>query len=917
MANTRGSVFLLVIGILAIIFFAAGTFMASTVDESRQTMISLRGVHAVSLAEAGLERAMRIISDDVNNVSLDEVSADDLAILLRMPAKKMTGGLLGISGSLGEDDQLALPSTVTKEFVLKKEDLQAGIDNSELDDLVNYMTSENNTSAGIKSYEIEVKISIDKAFRIAPGNDYKDFKTPGVDIGWNMRPDVKNFLNGQGYSPLEIGFPNDITWLDFSIPIKVAGFTLFNINLVNIVDNIMPDISIGGQKKSFKDLTKLDTMADLLLNNVIAKGQKKIYPVEVKVDQLNMPTTVSELWPTGAGINDSIKEQYLEKYGQVKLSSEAKITYNDGYTARRVISATKDFKVADCEPIAPMYSFFIGNMHNEYIQFNNYGGTFTVSNFDYTGVFGKVKEIFTGGGSNLTDDELEKREFPGLIRVNYLDTSDDEDMPILCNVSLMGDWGAPKIKDDDGGLIGSIMNGLDATIIVAPSTSMSVVGAKTNINADIGTRDTETGELVPVNLKGSATGEQATPLIGDGSPTGKYEISGGASTETSVKGLDDYFKKIVAPANLNLIPNVGNLSTNLIALAITYAMKPLVQAAPLPNGIVSSPDCFQKWEMPYMGTSNSVYTIPNTGTGVNKTHLFGPAGMNPTLSREIEGNVLKGFRQWKMCIVGLKLTDRIPIMVGITLPPFPIPIWATSDVYNKYDYNLAPLKPNKEDGSIDKKVYSYDPAKLENMPPNLYTPEQYIKKATYYYESEKAFLDDLPNRMTTVNGKNVFVLNGITFVSGSLGSVSAPFPAEDTFYVVGKGMLICSGNIYLGGSIKALDRHEDEKTVFTLMSRSGALMLLGGSGMNKQLEIEGSLYTDKGIYCHANYSLHIIGNWVTNRFSKAAMGGTVKVSYVSSRVRNSMGSLHPERGKFDPSRYHASFSPTWASWRVE
>ncbi len=917
MIKKKGSVFLLVIGILAIIFFAAGTFMASTVDESRQTSISLRGVHTVSLAEAGLERAMRILSDEINNVSLDEVSADDLAILMRMPAQKMSGSILGISGSLGEDEQLALPSKVTKEFVLTKEDLQFGIDNSELDDLVYYMTSDDKSDKGIKDYEIKVTASLDKAFRISPGNDYKDFKTPGVDISWNMRPDVKNFLNGEGYSPLEIGFPKNLTWLNFSIPVKFAGIEIFNINLVNIVDNLMPNINVAGKSRSFKDLTSLDFMADTLLNDIIAKGKKKIYPVDVKVDQIPMPKSASELWPAGSGINEGLKEQYLEKYGQIKLSSEAKITYNDGYTSRRVISATKDFKVADCEPIAPMYSFFISNIDNEYIQFNNYGGAFYVKNFDYTGSLGKLVEIFAGT-EHLSDKDLEKREFPGLVRVNYLDKTENGDKPIICNVSLMGDWNAPKIRGDDTGMVNNVMKGLDTTIMLAPSTGMEVVGAKTNINADITRRDTETGEEVPLSFKGPKTDDDGyVPLFGDGAPSGIYDTSAKAQTDVKTKGAKDYLSKMTSATNLNLIPNVGKFSTNVIALAVTYALRPLIQAAPLPKGSLNAPDCFQKWEMPSMGTSNSLYTIPNTGTGANKTHLFGPSSMHPTLSREIEGNVLKAFKQWRMCIVGLNTIDRIPIMVGVFLPPLPIPIWSTNDVLNKYDYNLAPLKANKEDGSADTKTYSYDPDKLENMPPNLYTPEQYIKKATYYYESDKAFLDDLPNRMTTVNGKNVFVLNGITFISGSLGNNRETFPPEETFYVVGKGMIVCSGNIYLGGNIKALDRNEDERTVFTLMSRGGALLVLGSNSGDNQLELEASLYTDKGIYCHSNYSLHIIGNWVTNKFSKAAMGGTVEVSYTSSRVRTSVGSLHPERGKFDPSRYHVSFSPTWASWRVE
>jgi hypothetical protein len=118
--------------------------------------------------------------------------------------------------------------------------------------------------------------------------------------------------------------------------------------------------------------------------------------------------------------------------------------------------------------------------------------------------------------------------------------------------------------------------------------------------------------------------------------------------------------------------------------------------------------------------------------------------------------------------------------------------------------------------------------------------------------------------------------------------------------------------MFLGCNIKVLDRSADDLTVFSMIIRNGGLLVLD-SGV--QREIQGSVYTDKGLYVHANSSMHFIGNWATNQFSKAAMGGTVVVDYVSSRVRNSLASLHPERGKFIPSRYHVSFSPLWSSWR--
>ena len=126
-------------------------------------------------------------------------------------------------------------------------------------------------------------------------------------------------------------------------------------------------------------------------------------------------------------------------------------------------------------------------------------------------------------------------------------------------------------------------------------------------------------------------------------------------------------------------------------------------------------------------------------------------------------------------------------------------------------------------------------------------------------------------------------------------------------------MIVCSGNIYLGCNIKTLDQSEKEHTVFTMMCRKGGLII---TDPNLKLRFEGSLYTDYGIYLNGKSSLHIVGNWVTNEFNKVAMGGTIVVDYVSSKVRSSLGSLHPTRGKYDPSRYHVSFSPTWASWRA-
>lgn len=909
--DRQGSAFIVVVGVLGVILFASTMFMSSTIEEGRQTSLSVRGLHANSLAEATLERAMRMLADNVNEVDPKKVKASDLAVKLRLPAKVKPGITLGLSGNLGDDEQLDLDDVTTEEIILTKADLQEGVDNNELDALVAYMTSE-----GAKDYDVKVKVKIEKAFRLSPGKDYSSFKVPGVDIAWNLRPDVKNFLEGKGYSPLEIGFPKDVSWLEFSIPVKIGPITLVNINLTGVVDKLMPKITVAGKERSFKELTSLDFFADTLVNNLFGNGKKR-YPIEIKFDSIPMPTDAASLWPAGVSITPTLDQgQYLEKYGQIKLECEASITYQDNYTAKRRVSAVKDFKTADCEPVAPMYSFFIANLKNDYLSFNNYGGTFMVNNFDYSGTFSKIKEVFTGP-KEVSDEELKKREFPGLIRVNYSDKSADGSRPLICNVALMGDWGAPPVAGDNSGFVKNIFQGMGAAMVLNNKTKMAMVGGKYNINAEVTKKDPTTNVAVPVKLAGpSANGGPAQPIFGT---PGKYGLDFSSKPDPLKSNVSvEYLQKLVGANSLNLIPNVGKMSTNVLALAVTLALKPLVDGTPLTAGAVQIPDCFEKWEMPYMGTGNSFYTIPTTGTGANRTSLFGAGGLHPTLSREVEGNVLKRYRQWKMCMVGLNPMDRLPLLpfppVFLPPPPLVIPIWVAQEVLTKYDYNLEPLKANTAAGTSDKKTYEYDPSLLQNMPPNLYTSEQYAKKATYYYENAEAFMEDLPNRTTTINGKKVFILNGVSYISGSLGSPASPFTAgEENFYVVGKGMIVCSGNLYLGCNIKALDRTEDDLTVFSLILRNGGLLGLAGG---KQYEVEGSLYTDKGIYCHADSSVHILGNWVTNQFNKAAMGGTVAVDFVSSRVRNSLGSLHPERGKFDPKRYHVSFSPQWASWRA-
>lgn len=911
--NKSGSAFIIVIGVLSVIIFAACMFMTSTIEEGRQTNMSIRGLHAASLAEAAMERAMHVLSKKINKVDPSTASANDLSILLRLPCSEGSS-TMGQSENFGSDKALNLSDECKKEIILTKDDLQGEEFGTDLDELVDYMTDK-----GAKSYEITVKAKVAQAFRNSPGNDYPDYKIPGVDIGWNTRYDVKSFLNGEGYTAFDIKIPEGIKWLSFSIPINIGGIKLLDINVTNIVGGLLPDISVGGTSYTFEEFTEVSTLCDLLLNQLIAKGAKQIYPIHVKFDKFDMPKSVGELWPAGTPVSEG-DGQYLEKYGQLSLECEAKISYQDRQTAARRVTATKDFKVADCEPPAPMYSFFINNMQNEAISFNNYGGQFYINNFDYTGVLSKVKQAITGafsGGNTASDDE--GKEIPGLIRVNYKDESGTN--PLICNVGLVGDWGGQPIEGESDNIAAKLFSGIEALMILCPDTSMAVVGAKYTLNTAVNKKNPDTNESVPVKLKGTyEKGQTGTnPFAGASFADFSAKITG--IREGGLAKASDLLKSMAGLGGINLVPDVGGMSTNVIALAITLALKPLTENVTSALGVngIGVPDCFQSWDMPTMGTKNSLYPIPTTGTGSNKTHFFGYGGLHPTLTKEIEGNVMKYYRQWAMCIVGMNATDRLPLLPfpPVFLPPAPlvIPIWKAGEIIEKYDFNLENFKAHGDDGKADMEANAYDPALLENMPPNLYTNEQYAKKATYYYENAQAFIEDLPNRTTEIDGKTVFVLNGISYISGSVGEPNNPFTVEggDTLYVCGKGMIVCSGNFYMGCNIVSIDRNEEEPTVFSLICRKGGLMVMTGG---LKLRFEGSLYTELGMFVHQNSSLHIVGNWVTNAFNKAAMGGNVAIDYVSSRVRTSLGSLHPIRGKYDPRRYHVSFSPVWASWRA-
>lgn len=951
----QGNVMAVVIGILAVLFTAAVYFGSSTIDRTRQSKRALGGDQTASLAEAAVNRAIHIMSKAMNDPKSFDKAANikNLAIMLRYPLPVKTPEANEANAELGKDDLLDI-SVMEKEGVpskveLKLADLRIKPQGEDwLDEMIAYACADR-----AKSYDVTVTVEIEKACRInakpLPSGKYE---VPGIDCEFSVRKDVLGFLENKGMLNFILEFPDWLSLFNFSIPIKVwvpivdLEITLATIDPAPIIDLAVKPLTKGSQLADamncpdgigVKDYFVLDKILRALFHRMLDKPN--LYPIKIMFDK-DFFTATSDLWPSAVKVPEDYS-RHVEKYGNIKISSVARIEFNDGTSSERRIEATKDFKVSDFMPMAPLYSFFMANATNDRVNFNDNGGQFYVNN---------------SAGRIMSKDEREKRkETAGQIRVNFKpdDWSDtNPGTPLVINTSLMGHHQGPKLSGN--GVANTAMNlavGADGLLMLGRTKNAIISKASYNIDGTINSKNVNTrkGSPLPKELKFSRgpvrhgfqlssdiSAQHAKMLHQDPKyieNRKQYQTSALKQRNDSYKwwtkdehkmAHEDYLKK--KAESISFLPDPEKISSNIFSFGISMAIRAVGQSlnAPIGNGAVvlgSNPpaDAFARMKLPWMGTSNSYYCLPSLGWGQNKTHLFGLNAWYPTLSRDIEGMVAKRYRQWHVTIVGLFAKDRLPLLPfpppWCFLPPVPVPFWFADQIINKYDYNMWFMKAyDPDDDTADAGMSMYDPEYTVNMPANFYATEQYAKKSNYFYADAESFVKDLPNRMVTLDGKKALQLNGITFIAGSLGTDSKPFtaPEGDTFYVTGKGMLVVSGNVSLGCSIKYLEEPE-KPTVFSLIVRNGGLIVTNSG----DFVIEGSVFTNRGLYVGSNTTLNIQGNWVTNEFAKHRMRGEVMVDYVASKLRPSLGSLHPQTGKYDPRRYNLALSSRWSAWKVD
>lgn len=957
MKPRKGNILAAVVCILGVIFAVAIYYGSATVDRTRQTKRALGGDQAASLAEAGLMRGIHVMSKSMNTEDAfkKDANGQSFAVLLRYPLPVKSGSVNENSPEeLGKDEMLDISVMEAEGFSPKVEltlkDLRIKPEGEDwLDEMVTYASNNK-----VKDYEVTVTFELEQAFRITPKPlESGKYEVPGIDCEAAMRKDVVDFLENKGRLSFVIEFPDWLSLFNFSIPIDLwiplinKKITLATIDPAPIIDLAVKPLTKGTQLANamncpdgigVKDYFVLDKISRALFHQILDKPQ--FYPVKIFFDK-DFFMQPSDLWPSGVKVPQD-HSRYVEKYGTLKVSSTARINFVDGTFSERRINATKDFKVSDTEPMAPMYSFFCANTTNDRINFNDNGGQFYVNN--------------SSGRLFSKADRDARKEIPGQIRVNFKPEdfvdAGSPGTPIVINTSMMGHFDGPKLAESgfgNGAL--NLAAGTDGLMMLGRTKSMVVAKASYNMDATVYSKNVKSkkGSPLPKELKfsrgplrhGFQLSSQALPKVKMLHKDPKYienrkqyqssalkqrndSYQWWANDEKFKMKHEDYLKK--KAESINFLPDPEKFSSNIILFGISMALRGMGQSITLPpQGTVtfgSTPpvDAFSRMMMPWMGTRNSYYCLPSLGWGQNKTHFFGNFSWYPTLSRDIEGMIAKRYRQWHVTIIGLFAKDRLPLLPfpppWCFVPPIPVPFWFADQIINKYDYNMFFMKAyDADDDAADGSMSMYDPDYMINMPANFYSIEQYAKKSNYYYNSQENFLKDLPNRMVEIDGKKALQLNGVTFIAGSLGTDSTPFvnpDGGDTFYVTGKGMIVVSGNVSLGCHIKCLDEGA-KRTVFSLIIRNGGLIATNEG----DLVFEGSLYTNRGLYIGSNTRLNIQGNWVTNEFAKHRMRGEVMVDFIASRVRSSLGSLHPVVGKYDPRRYYLALSPRWNAWKVD
>lgn len=273
-----------------------------------------------------------------------------------------------------------------------------------------------------------------------------------------------------------------------------------------------------------------------------------------------------------------------------------------------------------------------------------------------------------------------------------------------------------------------------------------------------------------------------------------------------------------------------------------------------------------------------------------RTLLFGNFHLEFPMSMRVEGYLKKVYTHIRLLLVKIYIPP-IPI-IGFAGMDIPIPwFWAKAV---KEPYGFCQWPPYKSDAEGKT---AWDPNKKGNLPANVYSPTQYLKKASYFYASSHDFNKDIENRTIIHNGKPTFICDGVTFVNDNLW-------LNEPLHVMGRGIIVAAANVHIGADITREEKDANgNNTVFSIVARNGAIVNHYGKH-----EVHACLFGDKGILNPIGATLTVHGNLVVNRFKRKDCQGDLHVYYDSNHCRSSLLSMIRPVAKWDPTRYYVTLS---------
>ncbi|NLM16689.1 MAG: hypothetical protein GX221_03100 [Candidatus Riflebacteria bacterium] len=204
---------------------------------------------------------------------------------------------------------------------------------------------------------------------------------------------------------------------------------------------------------------------------------------------------------------------------------------------------------------------------------------------------------------------------------------------------------------------------------------------------------------------------------------------------------------------------------------------------------------------------------------------------------------------------------------------------------------------------------------FQMMPANLYSLEQYKKKATRFYPNPKVFMEDF-DRAVEKGGlqesDGTKLLNGVFYIDNS-GAEPLELPS---FKYKGNALIVARANIHIKGDITKADSSpaaEDKNSSLGIIARVGSISFVkSASASTVKQFVEAACFSNQ-----APYGLNMLvinGNLVCNDFQRNKMWAT-DVFYNPDTTSVSPLASYRTSGKFDGKRYHAEFANTWSSYK--